>query len=219
MPNRRRPIRPPVTIPLLKLLKAELVLSDLFDACIWAMVTCAFWGLMRFGEVSHPHSRKFDGRVHLKRQDATIDLDQNNTPYAKLVLPTAKTAKPGELQPVFIASQEKELCALEALVNLSSVVPAKGEDPLFSWRDSHGKIRPMAKQAALKRINGIAQQVGLGTTFGHSFRIGGASYFLAKKVNPEIVRLAGRWRSLAYEVYIRSFESIINQHIGNISGV
>lgn len=219
MPNRHRPVRPPVTLPLLRLLKTELILSDPFDACIWAMASCAFWGLMRFGEVSHPQSRKFDGQRHLKRRDATIDIDQNGTPYARLLLPSAKTAKPGETQPVFIASQEKELCALEALHNLFTVVPAQSEDPLFSWMDKQGRVRPMAKQAALKRINGIAQQVGLGTTFGHSFRIGGASYFLAKKVEPEIVRLAGRWKSLAYEVYIRSFETIINQHVGNLSGV
>ncbi|KIJ42976.1 hypothetical protein M422DRAFT_170431, partial [Sphaerobolus stellatus SS14] len=47
---------------------------------------------------------------------------------------------------------------------------------------------------------------GWGTTFGHSFRIGGASYYLAQKVNPEIIRIAGRWRSMAYETYIRAFE-------------
>jgi hypothetical protein len=43
---------------------------------------------------------------------------------------------------------------------------------------------------------------GWGTAFGHSFRIGGASFFLVQGVNPEIVCLAGRWKSLAYEAYI-----------------
>ncbi|KAG2031172.1 hypothetical protein BDR03DRAFT_807940, partial [Suillus americanus] len=52
-------------------------------------------------------------------------------------------------------------------------------------------------------INSILVAWGWGTTFGHSFRIGGASFYLAKKINPEIVRIAGRWKSLAYETYIR----------------
>ncbi|KAF5347622.1 hypothetical protein D9756_010664 [Leucocoprinus leucothites] len=151
------------------------------------MAMCAFWGIMQFGEVSSPTSHNFDGSKHLKRSDITIDMDSNGVPYARLSLPAAKTARPGEVQQVFIAIQEKDLCALEALANLAALVPAKSSDPLFSWRDRAGRVRPMAKDAAMKRINSISQEAGLGKTFGHSFRIGGASYFLAKKVDPEIV--------------------------------
>jgi hypothetical protein len=38
---------------------------------------------------------------------------------------------------------------------------------------------------------------------------------LSQKIDPEIIRLAGRWRSLAYEVYIRAFEQIASRHFGN----
>jgi len=72
------------------------------------------------------------------------------------------------------------------------------------------------KDKALGRINSILRAWGWGTTFGHSFRIGGASFYLAQKVNPEIVRLAGRWKSLAYEAHIRAFELIGNRHMGNM---
>ncbi|KAJ3560708.1 hypothetical protein NP233_g10660 [Leucocoprinus birnbaumii] len=188
MPRRKRPPRPPVTIKLLRVMRGALNLAEPFDACIWAMATCAFWGIMRFGEVSYPSSRTFDGSKHLKRCDVTFDEDTNGVPYARLNLPCAKTAKPGEIQQVFLATQEPEVCALEALANLAKVVPAKKEDPLFSWSDRFGKVRPMAKEAALKKINSISKEAGLGETFGHSFRIGGASYFLAKKVDPEILR-------------------------------
>ncbi|KAG1879817.1 hypothetical protein F4604DRAFT_1579058, partial [Suillus subluteus] len=51
---------------------------------------------------------------------------------------------------------------------------------------------------------------------GHSFWIGGASFYLAKKVNPEIMRLAGRWCSLAYETYIQAFEQVASQHLSVI---
>ncbi|KAF9473546.1 hypothetical protein BDN70DRAFT_765300, partial [Pholiota conissans] len=50
--KRKRPPRPPATIAMLQSLKSNLRLSDPFDACIWAMSCCAFFGLMRFGEVS-----------------------------------------------------------------------------------------------------------------------------------------------------------------------
>ncbi|KAI0732584.1 hypothetical protein C8Q72DRAFT_743636, partial [Fomitopsis betulina] len=55
----------------------------------------------------------------------------------------------------------------------------------------------------LSFINRHFSALGYGTTFGHSFRIGGASFYLSQKVDPEIVRIMGCWRSLAYQVYIR----------------
>ncbi|KAF9473547.1 hypothetical protein BDN70DRAFT_762043, partial [Pholiota conissans] len=74
---------------------------------------------------------------------------------------------------------------------------------LFSWRDHSGHTRPMVRNAALTHINSILSAQGWGNAFGHSFRIGGASFYLAAGVNPEIVCLHGRWKSLAYEAYIR----------------
>lgn len=196
-------------------LKATLDLSDPFDACIWAMSSCAFYGMMRFGEVSVASRSAFDGSLHLKRRDVQFGSDLHSQPYAKLSLPSAKTAKPGEVQQVFV-NEQGDSCPLEALRNLAAIVPASADDPLFSWRDRNGDIRPMTKNAALKRVNAIFLAWGWGTAYGHSFRIGGASYFLAKKVDPEIVRLAGRWRSLAYEAYIRAFEQISSKHLANI---
>ncbi|KAF8877633.1 hypothetical protein BD779DRAFT_1448411, partial [Infundibulicybe gibba] len=123
---------------------------------------------------------------------------------------------PGEIQRVFITTQREDLCAIRALKNLAKVVPAGASDPLFSWRDAEGNVRPMVKSKALDRINAVIGAWGWGTTFGHSFRIGGASFYLAQGVTPEIVRLAGRWKSMAYEAYIRAFEQIASRHMGEL---
>jgi hypothetical protein len=213
--NRKRPIRPPITIPMLRALRATINLKVPFEACVWAMATCAFWGMMRFGEVSVTSRKAFDGTKHLKRCDVTLGADLDGNQYARLDLPSAKTAKAGEIQSIFLVPQEG-LCPIDALRNLASVVPAGPMDPLFSWRDQLGGIRPMIKSPAIDHINAILKAWGWGTTFGHSFRIGGASFYLAHKVDPEIVRLAGRWRSLAYEAYIRAFEQIASRHLGGL---
>jgi hypothetical protein len=198
---------------MLTVLKAQLDLSAPFDACVWAMATCAFWGMMRFGEVSVKSRAAFNGSLHLKRCDVFIGRDVRNSLYAKLNLPSAKTAAPGETQAVFLVEQGS-LCPIAALHSLAAIVPAGALDPLFSWRDTRGAIRPMVKTKAIARINTILQSAGWGTSFGHSFRIGGASYFLAQKVDPEIIRLAGRWKSLAYQAYIRAFEHVVSAHMG-----
>ena len=74
----------------------------------------------------------------------------------------------------------------------------------------------MVKSKAIHYINTILKSWGWGTTFGHSFRIGGASFYLSQKVDPEIVQIAGRWRSLAYEAYICAFEQIASCHFGGL---
>lgn len=213
--SRKRPVRPPITLPMLRALQTALTLSKPFDACIWAMATCAFWGLMRFGEVSVVSRGAFNPTKHLTRADVFSGRDQDGQPYARLDLPAAKTAKPGDVQSVFLVEQG-DLCPLEALQILATVVPAGTSDPLFSWRDDRGFTRPMVKSKAMNHINEILASFGWGTAFGHSFRIGGASYFLAKGTDPEIIRIHGRWRSLAYEVYIRAFELVASRHLRDL---
>jgi hypothetical protein len=176
------------------------------------MAACAFWGMMRFGEVSVSARAAFNPRKHLSHKDAIIDVDLDGKIYARLDLPSAKTASPGEIQSVFIVKRD-HLCPIEALLNLAMVVQAGPNDPLFSWRDSHNQVRPMVKSKAIDRISSILEQHGWNRTYGHSFRIGGASFYLAQGVNPEIVRLAGRWKSLAYETYIRAFEQVASRHL------
>lgn len=75
----------------------------------------------------------------------------------------------------------------------------------------------MVRDTALKFINERFTIRGMGTTFGHSFRIGGASFYLSQKVDPEIVHIMGRWRSLAYQVYIRAFEQVASRHTANLA--
>ncbi|KIM82073.1 hypothetical protein PILCRDRAFT_8313, partial [Piloderma croceum F 1598] len=169
--SRKRPVHPPITVNMLWALWATLNLGDPFEACIWAMATCAFWGMMRFGEVSVTSRDTFIKSKHLKRRDVHLGVDLNNKPYARLDLPSAKTAKPGEIQSIFLVPQEG-LCPIEALKNLATVVPAGPDDPLFSWQDRHGDVHPMVKSKAINHINAILKTWGWGTTFGHSFRIG-----------------------------------------------
>lgn len=108
---------------------------------------------------------------------------------------------------------------MAALRNLEIVVPALADDPLFSWRDSRGEVCPMVRVQALERINLILKASGWSTSFGHSFRIGGASFYLAKKIDPKIIRVAGRWKSLAYEAYIRAFEQTSSQDSANATSL
>ncbi|KAJ3730323.1 hypothetical protein C8R42DRAFT_649868, partial [Lentinula raphanica] len=184
---RKKPVRPPITTGMLWALKHSLNMNDPFDACIWAIATSAFWGMMRFGEVSFESRSVFDSSRHLRRCDAIFGKDLDGVEYIRLDMREAKSARNGEIQNIFLTG-------------------AGPTDPLFSWRDRMNEIRPMVKSRALKRINSILAARGWSTAFGHSFRIGGASHYLAQKVDPEI--------STAYGTYIWAFEQIASRHLG-----
>ena len=87
--------------------------------------------------------------------------------------------KPGEIQSIFLVPQDS-LCPLAALQNFARVVLAGPNDLLFSWCDSHGLIQLLVKSKAIGRVNAIIKAWGWGTAFGHSFWIGGASYYLSQ---------------------------------------
>jgi len=216
--RRRHPPCPPITLAMLRALKATIQLSDPFNACVWAMAACAFFGMMRFGEVSVSARTAFKPDKHITRGMAIFGTDMKGAPYACLDLPVAKTAKPGEVQSVFLNEQD-DLCPLAALHNMAARSPATAIEPLFSWLDKTGTARLMVKAQALDRINTILLAWGWGTQFRHSFRIGGTSFYLARKVDPEIVRLAGRWKSLTYQVYIRAFKQVASQHLANKASI
>ncbi|EPS97344.1 hypothetical protein FOMPIDRAFT_63262, partial [Fomitopsis schrenkii] len=128
--------------------------------------------------------------------------------YACLYLPSAKTAWEGEVQQVYLVQQGEHVGAIEALHNLATATPALPIDPLFSWRDHSGNIRPLTCSSALKRIGAILHSRDRNSSFGHSSRIGGAAYFLTQSANPEIVHIQGRWKALTYQLYICAFEQV-----------
>src|SRR4051812_40060428 len=82
--------------------------------------------------------------------------------------------------PIHICCTPTDLCPIEALTNMANVTPAGTSEPLFSWRDKTGIARPMVKDRVLACINVIFQAWGWGTAFGHSFQIGGTSFYLAQ---------------------------------------
>lgn len=69
---------------MLQALKHTLNINEPFDACVWAMAACAFWGMIWFGEISVITWNMFDGKKHLKHCDTPNQIQRL---FALLVLP------------------------------------------------------------------------------------------------------------------------------------
>lgn len=124
----------------------------------------------------------------------------------------AKTMAPGEIQSVFLTVWGN-LHPIAALINLAIVVSITASDFLFLQRDDCGDVRPTVKRHTLDQINNILAANSFGTSFGHFFHIDSALFYLLQKIDPKIIRLAGRQMFLAYEVYIWAFEQVTLQHL------
>ena len=67
--SHKKPVHPPVRLPMLQVIKAALNISEPFDACIWAICLCAYWGMMWLREVTVNSCNTFDKSKQLTWKD------------------------------------------------------------------------------------------------------------------------------------------------------
>ncbi|KAF9030724.1 hypothetical protein BDZ89DRAFT_949451 [Hymenopellis radicata] len=79
---------------------------------------------------------------------------------------------------------------------------------LASFIDERGQRKVLTKRAFLLRCNEIWLKEGLSRLTGHSFRIGGTTYFLLKGKDPNVVKALGRWSSDAFLRYWRQLDQL-----------
>lgn len=211
--SRRRAPRPPITLEQLEGLGKKLNLQDGFDAAVWAVALSAFFGLARLGELTVSSRKAYSPFLHTSATDLRFGEDDKGNPFALIHLPTTKTAPLGSGgQNLVLALQPTSVNPLAALQHTTIVNRlSQADQHLFAWRDKQGVARPLTRSAFLKRLGSAWQAEWGGKVFGHSFRIGGASFFLAKGCETKDVQLLGRWKSDAFHVYVRAFEMIAPQ--------
>ncbi|EJD42254.1 hypothetical protein AURDEDRAFT_43481, partial [Auricularia subglabra TFB-10046 SS5] len=61
----------------------------------------------------------------------------------------------------------------------------------------------LTKRVFLSRLNEIWSAAGMVRISGHCFHIGGTTALLRAGVEPEVVKMAGRWKSDAFLRYWR----------------
>ncbi|KAK4698554.1 hypothetical protein P7C70_g7720, partial [Phenoliferia sp. Uapishka_3] len=85
------------------------------------------------------------------------------------------------------------LIALQHHIAVNNPPPTMG---LFSYFEDNkpGVLRQMTKSYLVNNFNRILLPGGRSKISGHSFRRGGATYYLTMKVNPEIIQAVGGWK-------------------------
>ena len=198
--DKRKPITPALLLRMKQwLTDSKLEMGD--KRMVWAACTILFFGAFRASEVLVTDALTFDPRFTLCAEDITLskNTDRSSTLSANIKIP--KEVKNGENQLVTIhEASDKRLCPVLAWEKWQAYQPPteKGQ-PAFRWLSglpfSTRQLNNTLKDALHPDSTGYST---------HSFRIGAASTMSQLGFSDDDIRSIGRWKSTAYNSYIRT---------------
>ena len=157
----------------------------------------AFAAFLRSGEFTWDTWSSQHHQSHLARKHVIFNADSNSV---TLILPVSKTDPYRKGIDIHLASSASALCPVTALKVLFITYPRSLLQPLFTRPYS----QPFTKQFLVLKIHKLLLQAGIPTMgfSGHSIRKGAAVTAAENGISRENIKLLGRWKSNAVDVYI-----------------
>jgi hypothetical protein len=206
----RLPLRSPVTLDMIRVLVDKLSEDPTsFNLAVLACALAAFWGQFRLGEL-----------LPTSRATFTPDLYPTRSSWgspsgSSIALPWTKTTK-SRGSVVRLPSQASRTCPVAAVTRYLRKFPAPSSSALFSFSGPDGMVRPLTKKAFLDYINSVWARHRFPRITGHAFRIGGTTELLRQGVDPEIMKVSGRWSSDSFLRYWRKTDEVLPRHLDNV---
>ena len=160
----------------------------------------AWWDALLESSLT-PDSGPWDPQVHL----ALADIALTNIQSQRAIILRIKASKTNQLRvgtTIVLGATKAEICPVAALLDyLNRRGCTPGPWPLFITEGG----TPLRRQAFVDNIQRALTAAGLeGSKFkGHSFRISAATTASEVGVPETTIKILGRWRSMAYQRYIR----------------
>jgi len=175
---------------------------------LWAACCMEFFGFLRVSELTAPSLTQYDPEVHLSLAD--VALDSHHSPSKVwLFIKQSKTDPFCQGVRLCLGKTDSSLCPVKALL---PYLAARGAipGPLFICK---GGNVPLSQQLFRSLLSDVLKQSGLDDTLynTHSFRIGAATSAKEAGISDTDIKMMGRWKSEAYQLYIRKTpESLAN---------
>ena len=197
-PGRSRlPITPTILRRVWQVVKAPPHSHD--RAMLWAAMNTCFFGFLRAGEICAPTASSFDPSWHLCVGD--VALDSHAAP-SKIYI-TIKASKTDPFRQgvtITLGKTSHVLCPMTAILPYLARRGAM-PGPLFQFQD--GSFLTREKFVVEVRQLLLAASINPEPYAGHSFRIGAATTAAHAGMDAALIQTLGRWRSSAYQLYIR----------------
>ena len=191
------PSRLPVTLHILSRLLSVLpaILPSNFEVSLFkSMFLLAFFGLLRVGEIT----------VTPGRPDHAIRVSsvQDHFPhYISFKIPSSKTDQLALGHHIHLSQfADRQLCPVH---HLHAYLFMSHPSTYLFENFSHHPISRHRFVSVLKRAL-RALNIPIGPFNSHSFRIGGATFLHDLGYSNEQIAQAGRWKSQAYSLYVRT---------------
>ena len=194
-------VRLPVSIDVLEKMRVVWQTSASRDSeMLWAAASLCFFGFLRSGELTVPSEEGFDEGAHLSFRDITVD-SLENPQVLQVRLKASKTDPFRAGVEVFVGRTGCKLCPVEAVL---SYMTKRGQasGPLFIFQDG----KPLTRSRFVTEVKKALTSAGVDSTgySGHSFRSGAATTAAKRGLGEAAIKMLGRWRSNAYQLYIKT---------------
>ena len=194
----RLPITPALLLAIKGAWERESITRD--KAMLWAAVALCFFGFLRSGEVCIPGEKAFDEGAHLTIRDVQVD-NLANPQSVQIKIKASKTDPFRQGVLVYVGRTNKPLCPVSALLAYM-VIRGNKPGPLFIFQDG----RPLTRPRFVTEVRNALMSAGIDPKpfSGHSFRIGAATTAAQQGVEDSTIKMLGRWKSAAYQLYIKT---------------
>lgn len=208
-----RPSKEPVTVDILHLLVSQLDPEDPFDVAFCFAMLAAFWCVARLGEFLTSQQTVFDPALHPSGSSITLVVDRTGHEVHNIHAPFTKSAgSAGE--DMSFAAQDPPICAKAAYDRHLRINVPLAHEHLFSYTRINARTRVsqrlcLTRNAFLRRLNSAAKSANIPVSTGHGFCVGGTLEYLLRGVPFEVVKTLGRWKSNAFQLYLRKHAQIL----------
>jgi len=199
----------PITIEILRDMRAKTSLADPFQLCLFAAITTGMFCLLRKGNLAvktlsvKKSEAKFSSGV-IRRSDLSVDQLGN----LWITLTHTKTIQFGERKlnlPIPKIGGNSLICPtaiLQLYVQMTAGRPA--DEQLFGYLDARHRWVPLTHAVLVRHIKQLVVAIGLDPTkyAGHSLRRGGATFgFNEAHLDPITIKALGDWVSDTFMRY------------------
>ena len=176
---------------------------------LWAACCTCYFGFLRSGEICSPSDKEYDSSTHLSYSDIAVDSHDDPSTIA-ITIKASKTDPYRQGVTVYLGATGSPLCPVKALLAFI-MVRGDAPGPLFQFANKQF----LTRDRFVTHVRSALSKAGLNPDVyaGHSFRIGAATVAHEKGIEDSTIMTLGRWKSNAYQRYIR----IPQEHLARIS--
>ena len=196
------PTHMPIMIDIMVKIKVALLCcpSKYDNVLLWAACCLAFFGFLRCGEFTVPSQNEYDPTAHLSLEDIAVDSKSAPT-VIQVNIKQSKTDPFRQGVQLYLGKTSTDICPVSAILPYLAIRGAR-IGPLFVLEDGSYLTRQRFATMVSSTLKHAGVNDKLYTT--HSFRIGAATTAKEAGVSDVHIKMLGRWKSNAYQLYVRT---------------